>query len=83
MPVLVFITTVARNIYCKKNWTRYDEYAYVFMQSNCHSCQITNPEFLNKCAKNTQVFFLKKYVHWEPSCYKWMDEQTDKQALRT
>jgi len=57
-PVLVFITTFARNIYCKKNWARYDEYACVFMQSNCHSCQILiNPGFLNRFAKKLKSSF--------------------------
>ena len=53
MPVSVFITTFARNVYSKENWARYDKYAYVFMQSIWYSFQILiNLEFSQQIFEN-------------------------------
>ena len=67
--VLIFSTTFICNIFCSKNWVRYDQKCIlVFMSRKCYSCQI-----LMKLEFSPQIF--EKYssikLYENPSNGSW------------
>jgi len=83
MPALVFITTFARNIYCKNNWARYDKYAYVFMQITSYSSQILiNLKFAQKICEKYSSLLFKKFCPLGAELLH-LDGRTDRQSHKT
>jgi hypothetical protein len=85
MCVLIFYTTLVRNIFhSKKKWARYDQKCMlVYMQSARYYCQILmifefSRQFFRKIHKY-QISW--KSVHWEPSCSIQTDGRTDMKKL--